>query len=138
MENGKFNFQKGFSLVESLLVLVVIGSIVFLLANIPNALMLINRSRHVSLAREIATKQIEDKRNISFENLVNDNLAISDYRLNMLPQASGTVKVEDCSEAICSEGENIKQVIVTVSWIDNNKPQTITLHTMIGEGGINQ
>lgn len=130
--------EKGFSLVESLLVIVVIGSIVFLLANIPNALILINRSRHASLAREIVTKQIEDKRNVNFENLVNDNLAISDYRLNMLPQASGTVKVEDCSEAICSEGENIKQVTVTISWIDNNKPQTITLHTMIGEGGINQ
>lgn len=130
--------EKGFSLVESLLVVVIIGSVVLLIANIPNALMLIAKSRHVSLAREIAVKQIEDKRTINYVNLVNDNSPVSDTRLSLLPEGSGTVEVGDCDPSICTQGEDIKQVTITVSWRDNNKIQTITLKTMIGEGGINQ
>ena len=130
--------EKGFSLVESLLVVVIIGSVVLLIANIPNALMLIAKSRHVSLAREIAVKQIEDKRTINYVNLVNDNSPITDTRLSIMPEGSGTVEVTDCDPSICTNGEDIKQVTVTVSWRDNNKIQTITLKTMIGEGGINQ
>lgn len=130
--------EKGFSLVESLLVVAVIGSVVFLMANIPNALVLITKSKHVSLAREIAVKQIEDKRTINYNNLVNDNSPISDSRLNLLPQGSGTIVVGDCDPAICINGEHVKQVTVTVRWQDNNKPQVVTLQTMIGEGGINQ
>lgn len=130
--------EKGVSLIESLLVVVVIGSVVFLIANIPNALMLIGKSRHVSLAREIAVKQIEDKRTINYVNLVNDDSPILDTRLGLLPQGSGTVVVGDCPPAICTNGEHVKQVTVTVTWQDNNKSQVITLKTMIGEGGINQ
>ncbi len=130
--------RSGFSLIETLLVVVIIGSIVFLIANIPNAMMLIGKSRHASLAREIAVKQIEDKRALSFENLANDNSPITDSRLSLLPQASGTVVVEDCDPVICTNSEPIKQVTVEVSWLDNNKPQKINLKTMIGEGGINQ
>lgn len=132
------NEKSGFSLIESLLVVVILGAIVFLIANIPNALMLIAKSKHIGLARDIATKQIEDKRTISYINLVNDNSPISDTRLSLLPEGAGTVAVEDCSPSICTNGEHIKEVSVTVSWRDNLKAQNITLRTMIGEGGINQ
>lgn len=130
--------EKGVSLIESLLVVVIIGLVVFLIANIPSALMLIGKSRHTSLAREIAAKQIEDKRTINYTNLVNDNSPINDSRLGLLPGGSGTVKVEDCSVSICPNGEHIKHVTVTVNWQDNNKAQKVSLETMIGEGGINQ
>lgn len=130
--------EKGFSLIESLLVVVIIGSAVLLIANIPNALMLIGKSRHVSLAREIAVKQVEDKRTINYSNLVNDNSPISDTRLNLLPQGNGTVEVADCDPSICTQGENIKSVMVIVNWQYNGKSQTVSLKTMIGEGGINQ
>lgn len=129
--------QRGFSLIESLLVIVVVGSIVFLIASLPNSLMLVGTSRHISLAREIAMKQIEDKRTINYSNLANDNSAIADSRLGLLPGGSGTVVVEDCDPALCN-GEHIKQVTVEVFWKDNNKIQTVSLKTMIGEGGINQ
>lgn len=130
--------QRGVSLIESLLVIVIIGSIVFLIASLPNSLMLVGKSRHISLAREIAVKQIEDKRNINYSNLVNDNSVITDSRLGLLPMGSGTVEVLDCDPSVCSNGEHTKQVTVTVFWKDNDKTQTIILKTMIGEGGINQ
>lgn len=130
--------EKGVSLIESLLVIVVVGSIVFLIANIPNALMLVAKAKHMSLAREIAVKQIEDKKTIQFANLVNDTANITDPRLSLLPTGAGTILVEDCDVIICSNGEKIKQVTVTVTWKDNSKTQTVNLKTMIGEGGINQ
>lgn len=130
--------EKGISLIELLLVVITIGSIVFLIANLPNALNLISKSKHLSLAKEIATKQIEDKRTINYANLVNDNSPIVDSRMNLLPKASGEVLVEDCDSHICTSGEHIKQITVMLTWKDNNKTQTITLKTLIGEGGINQ
>lgn len=130
--------EKGVSLIESLLVIVAIGSIVYLLVSIPNALGLITRARHMSLAREIAVKQIEDKRTINYSNLVNDTSLISDSRLSLLPQGAGQVTVEDCDSAICTNEEQAKQITVTISWKDNSKTQNIILKTMIGEGGINQ
>ncbi len=130
--------ERGVSLIEALLVIVIVSSLVFLLANLPNALGLISKSKHLSLAREIAAKQIEDKRNINYSNLVNDNSAISDSRLSLLPKGAGTVEVKDCDPLICVSGEKIKQIKVEVSWKDNNKNQKVTLSTMIGEGGINQ
>lgn len=130
--------EKGVSLIESLLVVVVIGTLVFLLANIPNALSLVGKSRHLSLAREIATKQIEDKRNISYINLVNDSSPINDTRIGLLPQGTGLVAVEDCNPMVCTSGEHIKLVTVTVNWQDNNKAQNLTFKTMVGDGGINQ
>lgn len=129
--------EHGFSLVESLLVIVIIGSIVFLLASLPNAFLLFEKSKHLSLAREIAVKQLEDKRTTNYANLINDNSPISDSRLNLLPQAFGNIIVEDCNASICSNNENIKQVTASVSWTDKTQVQNITLKTLVSEGGIN-
>lgn len=133
--------ERGVSLIESLLVVVTVAAIVFLMANLPNAMNLVNKAKHLSLAREIALKQIEDKRATSYSNLVSDtvNLTASvDPRMNSLPGSSGTVKIEDCDVQICTNGENIKKITVTVNWKDNNKTQIVSLKTFIGEGGLNQ
>lgn len=134
--------EKGISLVEMLLVIVVIGTSVFLLANLPNALNLISKSNHMSLAREIATKVIEDKRSINYANLVPDTATIADSRISLLPSGFGTVTVANCdpqtNSQFCPNGEHIKIVTVTINWKDNNKTQTVNLKTLIGEGGINQ
>lgn len=130
--------QSGFSLIESLLIIVLIGIIIILMANLPNAISLINKSKHLSIAREIAVKQIEDKRMINYSNLVNVNNPITDSQLNLLPQGAGTVIVEDCDLQICTNGEHIKQVTAQISWQDNSKLQTVTLKTFISEGGLDQ
>lgn len=130
--------EHGTSLIEALLVIVIVGSLVLLLANLPNALGLITKSRHISLAREIAAAQIEDKRTISYSNLVNDTSTVNDFRISLLPHGSGIVVVAACDPQICTNGENTKQVTVTITWKDNNKTQNMVLKTMISEGGINQ
>lgn len=134
----KIEMEKGISLVETVLVVAVIGFIVIIMANLPNALGLITKSSHVSLAKEIASKKIEDERSINYLNLTNGTSAILDSRLSILPQGEGTVAIEDCSPAICTNSEAIKDIKVTVSWKDNNKDQSINLETFIGQGGLNQ
>lgn len=123
--------ERGVSLIESLLVVAVVGTTVFLLANLPNALGLVTKSRHLSLVREIASQAIETKRQTSFINLVNGSESISDSRIALLPQGSGSVLVED-------SGEDIKKITVTINWKEGEKSQSTALTTLIGEGGINQ
>lgn len=130
--------SRGESLIEVLLVIVVLASIVALMANLPNAMMLISKSKHFGTAREIATKQLESKRQISFDNLANDDSPIDDPRISLLPQGNGTVLIEDCDESICTKSEEIKKVTVTINWTENNKNQQVILNTLIGKGGINQ
>ena len=130
--------KKGSSLAESLLVVAMIGIIIFLMANLPNALLLVTKSKHLSLVREVAAKQIEDKRAVSYVNLVNGTTTISDSRLSLLPNGSGIVSVEDCDVSICTNSEHVKKITATINWKDNNKTQTASLTTFIGEGGLNQ
>lgn len=130
--------ERGVSLVEIILVVVAIGFIVILMANLPNALGLITKARHISLAKELAAKQIEDKRAISYTNLVNGTTPLSDTRVSLLPSGAGIVAVEDCSPQVCTNSEEVKHIKVTVSWKDNQKEQTIILETFIGTGGLNQ
>ncbi len=120
------------------MMVVMVGVIVALMANLPNAINLLSKSNHLSLAREIASKQIEDKRAISYSNLTNGSVAISDSRMSLLIGSSGTIVVEDCGASLCPNGEHVKQVTVTISWKENNKTQTVNLKTLIGEGGLNQ
>lgn len=127
---------RGISLIEILLVVVTVGFIVILAANLPSSLGLITRSKHISLAREIAAKQIEDKRTISYINLAEGTSAVSDSRLSLLPSGAGLIEIGSCSPSVCTNSEPLKHVKVTVSWMDNLKEQTITLETLIGEGGL--
>lgn len=128
----------GFTLIELLLVITLIGMSVFLLANLPNALGLISKSNHLSVAREIVAKAIEDERSINYVNLVSDTTNIIDSRLALLPNSSGTVTVADCDVTICTNSESVKKITVTINWKDNNKIQTVTLNTFISQGGISQ
>lgn len=130
--------KQGFSLIEILLIVVLVGIIVILLANLPNTMLLVNKSNHLSLAQEIATKQVEDERGINYANLVNGSTSINDSRISQLPFGAGTALVEDCPTQICTNGEHVKQITVTLTWKDNQKTQNISLKTFIGEGGINQ
>lgn len=129
--------RSGFTLVETLLVVFVAGLLIFLMANLPNAFNLISKSKNASLAREIAIKQIEDKRSIGFDNLALGTETISDTRIALLPQAAGSLSVEDCPVEICTNNEQIKLVSVLVTWKENNKEQKVELRTLIGLGGLN-
>ncbi len=129
--------QRGISLVELLVVVVIIGFSVLLIANIPNSINLIGEAKDESLAREIAVKQIEDERNIQYINLANGTQSVSDARLRLLAGGSGTILIEDCSSSVCTNGESVKQVTVTINW-KKIKAHSVVIKTLIGQGGVSQ
>lgn len=136
------NNRKGFSLVELLLVIAAVSFLVLLLGSIPNSVNLIGRSRQQSIAREIISREIEDKRAITYINLATGETQVNDPRLGLLPAGSGKTVIADCipveSPAICPGGENIKQITVTLDWKTAGKAQTIKVETLISEGGLNK
>lgn len=131
----------GFSLVEILLVLAGIGFLIILLSTFPNSIKLITWSRHQSLAREIAAKEIEITREQPYVNLAPGNQTIDgtdDPRINLLPEGSGEKIIEDCDELICSSSELVKKVTVSINWVQESSQRQIKLVTFISQGGLNQ
>lgn len=142
---GKFHYsfknthwlnRQGSTLIEILMVVVCIGLLVVLITNLPPSIALIGRSYHQSLAREIASKQIEDKRIIPYENLAIGETVITDTRLSLLPSASGKVKIDNCNILVCTQNEDMKEVTVTINWKEISKDQEVVIKTLLTKGGL--
>lgn len=135
-QNRFGNKQKGFSLIDSILAVVIVSSIVFLLANIPNAISLISKSKHLSIAKEIATKAIEDKRSMNFSNIVNgNNTPLDDARVELLPSGTAFITVADCGITLCPNFEVAKTVSVVINWNEAGKQNKYKIDTLISEEG---
>lgn len=128
--------QKGFSLVEIIIVTALVGAIVIIIANIPQAIKLIGTSSNESIAKQIIAEKIESLRSETYDNLANGTTQISDRRLSSLPSSSSSVLVEDCSQSICVNGELVKQVTINVTWKDGDKTKNVTVATLIAKGGL--
>lgn len=128
--------MKGFSLVEILVVIASIGFLVILISSLPNSINLVTKANNVSVAREIIQKEMEGQRSDTYINLSSNS--INDSRLKLLPQGAGEVLVEDCNPTICTEGEDIKEVTISVSWKDGGKDQSVKVKTFISKEGLNE
>jgi prepilin-type N-terminal cleavage/methylation domain-containing protein len=129
-------FNKGFSLIEVLLVVLVAGIILVVLANLTPAFKLLQTSSRENVARQIVSKKIEDIRTQGYDNLANGSSNFTDTRLNQLPQATAITLIEDCPSTICSNNEPIKQVSINVQWNENNQSKNFSITTLIAKGGI--
>ena len=130
------NANKGFSLVEIIISLFIIGLIVLVISNIPNAINLVTSSQSDSKIREVAAKKMEDIRLLGYDNLVNGTTSLSDNRLNDLANVSAFTVISDCPVNICSNNEQIRQVKITISWNENSQPKTYQLITLVGKDGL--
>ncbi len=128
--------KNGFSLVEVIIGVFIVGLIVLVIANIPNAINLVTSSQDDSLVREVAAKKMEDIRLQGYENLINGTTAINDSRLSSLDGSSGHTVVSSCSVNICPTNEALKEVRITISWSENGEPKTYQLVTLVGEDGL--
>lgn len=136
LSKSSIQSQEGASLIELMLVTVMVGFMVVLIAGIPNSMVLIGKSQHLSVAKEVATKQLSAERALAYSNLNNGSTLIRDSRLSLLPSSSGSITVEDCNPAVCTNAEPVKLVTVLITWRDNAKDQSYQLQTMIASGGL--
>ena len=129
--------QIGFSLVELVIAVSLVGVIVLIVGNIPNAIRLVTSSESESVVRQVAAKKIEDIRAAGYENLPEQGTtAISDSRLSQLKSPSAFMVVDDCPVNICSSDEAVRQVTLTISWSEDGEPKTYQIVTLIGEDGL--
>ncbi len=128
--------QKGFSLVELLLVVLVAGIILMVLSNLTPTFNLLKTSSQENTSRQIVAKKIEDIRSEGYDSLANGSSSFSDNLLNQLPQSSALTIIEDCPANICLNNEPIKKVTIEISWNENNKPQKFSATTLISKGGL--
>ncbi len=136
MTGAALRNEKGFSLVEILLVTVVAGFIVLLIANLPTSLGSIGNSKKESLAKDIASQVIEDLRNKTYDNLANGTNSIADSRLSSMPGGNGSVVVEDCPVSVCTHSEAVKKVTVQIGWVESGKNRSVSVSTFIAKGGL--
>ena len=128
--------QIGFSLIELVIAISIIGVIAVVIGNLPNAINLVTSSQSESKVREVAAKRIEDIRLAGYDSLANGTTAISDPRLNHLNNVSASTVITDCPAEVCTNDELIKQVRLTVSWNEGGEPKTYQLVTLVAKEGL--
>ncbi|EKD62558.1 MAG: hypothetical protein ACD_52C00128G0001, partial [uncultured bacterium] len=80
---------------------------------------------------KIATKQIENLRNTDFASLPGSgNFADSD--LSQLPQGTATRTITDYQPP----STEIKDVLITVAWVENDAPKQVQMETLIYKNGL--
>lgn len=130
--------EKGISLIEIILVAAAVIALTLLLTSLPSSMSSIQKSRQVSLAKEIASKQLEYLRNQNYENLVEGDNTFVDINLNKLSSAQGLYKISACDPAICTLDEDIKEIKVQVLWNEAGDNKNVELTTFISKGGLGQ
>ena len=128
--------EKGVSLVELVLVVAAVGFLALLVSNLPSSISSINKSRHASLARDIAGKQMDYLRRQTYANLSEGTESFFDSSLNNLPGALATYEIEECPLEVCLDQESAKEVKVKVIWNESGDSKSVELVTIVGEGGI--
>jgi len=128
--------DSGFSLVELVITIFLLGAIVLVVANIPNAIRLITTSQSESKVREVAANRIEDLRLAGFDTLANGTTTINDSRLKGLTSLNAVTTITDCPLTLCPSGEQVKKVALSFSWSENNSPKSLQIVTLIAKGGL--
>ena len=120
--------QAGFSTVEALFALLLIGITLVIYTSSLNLIRLISATKGQQLAYHIAVHKMEDLRNIDFSSLPTSG-NFSDPQMARLTSASGTITVTDIDS-------DLRQVRVQVSWVDRGTNKTINLTTLFYQNGI--
>lgn len=132
------NKQSGFSLIEPILIVATVGLIALLINNLPMAASSIAGSRRLSIAREAASKKIEDLRKVDFDLLseTSNPLDFTDPTLTSLPLVSSRYEILGCPVDICPEEEAAKVVKVKVTWKEAQGEKNVELVTIISRNGL--
>lgn len=128
--------EQGASLIELVLAVIIVGFIVFIIISLPNSINLVGKSHYVSLAKDIASQNMESIRAKTYANLADGASPISDSRLADLPSASGTITISACPSSICKNGEQTKEVDIEVNWLEGSVNKKALLSTFVSEGGL--
>ncbi|KKR81241.1 MAG: hypothetical protein UU73_C0003G0195 [Candidatus Daviesbacteria bacterium GW2011_GWA1_41_61] len=131
--------QSGISLIELTLVVMLVLALAMVVANLPSWTASITGSKYNSIAREVASKKINYlRKNLYSKNLPNGTTVFSDESLTKIPSSTASYSIEDCSEDICLNDEQVKKVTVQINWKERAENKFLELVTLVGVGGVGQ
>ena len=133
MENVTKKSQNGFTIIELLISIAVIGILVPTLAGFVTTLNRLNdRARDLTLVNSLVENKAEGLRSQGYTELNNGTFTFS----SELPTTLGSPK--NASYIVSSPNPGIKQVDVTVNYNDHGTNQQVQYRTYIGELGVGQ
>ncbi|MDD2823301.1 MAG: hypothetical protein PHQ59_04465 [Candidatus Daviesbacteria bacterium] len=132
------NHERGISLIELILVIGAIAVLAIIVSSLPSSIQSISHSGNVSLAREIASKELDYFRKQPYESLSNGSNSFSDVSLSKLPSSIAEYEIDDCPVTVCLSGEEAKKVKVKINWQEQGQTKELSLETLVTEGGIGQ
>lgn len=121
--------MRGFSFIEVVVSLFIIGTVIVLSGAILKAAPLSRHAKYENLALSIAQNELEGLRSAGYSSLPASG-SFSDSLLASLPSGSGTVSVSDFNT-------KAREAQVTVSWREEGSAatSTVTLTTLISSVG---
>ena len=125
--------QAGFTVVELLIAIAVVGILVPTLAGLVNTLNRLNdRARDLNIVNSLAENKTESLRSMGFTALSDGSTSFTAE----LPTTLGSPK--SASYVISTPNTGIKQVDMTITYNDHGKTQTMRYRTYVGELGVGQ
>ena len=128
--------KSGFSLVEVIIAVFLVGVMIIIIANIPQAIKIITNSQSESIIREIAAKKIEDIRLSGYSNLVYGTTSFTDPRFSSLTLVNATSTIIDCPVTVCTQNELVKQATLNISWKELDKQKNFQISTLVAKDGL--
>jgi prepilin-type N-terminal cleavage/methylation domain-containing protein len=124
--------QKGFSVIEVVVSLFMLGVILLVYAAANNTLILNRIAKHQQLAYRIAANELESIRALPYASIPSSG-PFSDTLMTNLPSGSGAL-------ATSVYDSRTKQIVVTVTWREpgTSIDKTESVTTLITEGGLGQ
>jgi hypothetical protein len=121
-------FGGGFTLLEGLIAAGLLAAVVLVFLSIWIMVIAGERSQHLVIAHHIASKKIDILRQTDFISLPGSG-PFSDPDLNQLPGGTAELSISDYLGT-----PDMKQVRVTISWLESNATRTYDLYTVIAKG----
>jgi Tfp pilus assembly protein PilV len=124
--------QAGFSVIEVLITLFMVGVTLMLFQATANSIVLNKYGRYREVALRIADQKIQTVRTTSFASIPASG-SFSDPQLSLIPSGAANLTVTDIND-------DLKDVQVIVTWRspNNNSTQQIQLQTYVSRGGLGQ
>ncbi|HMQ02112.1 MAG TPA: prepilin-type N-terminal cleavage/methylation domain-containing protein [Candidatus Doudnabacteria bacterium] len=132
VENNLRNKQNGFSIIEVMVSLLIIGTTLLLYTVISNSITLNKYNRYKEVALRSAETQLQVLRTTSYNSLPASG-TFTNSQIQSLPEGAGAMVIEEVSAGL-------SEATVTISWRSpaSEAMQEISLSTFLSQHGLGQ